>query len=267
MISARPGNIRLFSTDLDGTLLGNPASVQRFAQAWQALPAGRRPLLVYNTGRTVADTRSLVAARALPEPDYIIGSVGTELHDSMYTCGEQFRGQFAAAWDAPAIRRIVAGFAGARAQPPEFQRPFKSSWYWVRARRDELTELETRLRAAGHEVDLVYSCRYFLDIVPRSAGKGPALRWLCQRLHVSLKNVLVAGDTANDCSMFLLPGVRGIVVENALPELHAAVVQREVFVSSASLADGVLEGLVHYGVLDALPTGDGTRQSPELSPA
>jgi hypothetical protein len=37
--------------------------------------------------------------------------------------------------------------------------------------------------------------------------------------------VLVAGDTGNDSSLFLLPRVRGIVVENAQPELIEAVVK------------------------------------------
>lgn len=257
MGTVAPANIRLFSTDLDGTLLGNPAAVQRFAHTWHSIPRGRRPLLVYNTGRTVADTRTLVATRQLPEADYIIGSVGTELHDSLYTCGEHFRAQFTANWNLDAVERVMSEITTARRQPAEFHHPFKSSWYWVRARREEIAEIESRLRDAGIDASVVYSCRYFLDIIPRCAGKGAALRWLCERLHVPLRNVLVAGDTANDSSMFLLPAVKGIVVENALPELLAEVVRREIFVSHSSMADGVLEGLLHYRVIDALPAFDG----------
>ena len=53
--------IKLFSTDLDGTLLGNPEATLRFATAWAALPAATRPLLVYNSGRLVDEVNTASA--------------------------------------------------------------------------------------------------------------------------------------------------------------------------------------------------------------
>src|SRR5690606_38940774 len=91
-------SIRLFSSDLDGTILGNPEAAWRFSEAWQSVPVTRRPLLVYNTGRTVEDTKSIVAARQLPEAEFIIGSVGTELHNSIYNWGNEFCSQFGSDW-------------------------------------------------------------------------------------------------------------------------------------------------------------------------
>ena len=132
----------------------------------------------------------------------------------------------------------------------------------MRAWRDELDELKRRLRAGGIRAHVDYSCRYFLDVVPAGAGKGQSLAWLCKRLNISLGNVLVAGDTASDTSMFLLPGVRGIVVENALPELLAEVVRRQIFVARNSLADGVVEGLEHFGVTAPPRTPAGRPFSP-----
>src|SRR5690606_26835107 len=157
---------RLFSTALDGTLLGNPEAAWRFSERWNALDRGRRPLLVYNTGRTVADTQALVAARDLPEPDFIIGLVGPEMHDSLYIRGAEYRAQFGEGWNAALVDALVAEIPGIRRQPPEFSHPFKSSWYWVRAPRAELEQLEERFRRARLEVAIIYSCRYFLDIVP-----------------------------------------------------------------------------------------------------
>jgi sucrose-6F-phosphate phosphohydrolase len=243
-------SIRLFSTDLDGTLLGNPEAAWRFAETWQSLPAGRRPLLVYNTGRTVADTQSIVSARQLPEPEFIIGSVGTELHGSLYNWGGEFCAQFGRDWDVERIDEIVGSIPGVKRQPgPGHCHPFKSSWFWNRARADELGRLEDQLREAGLQVVVIYSCRYFLDIVPARAGKGRALEWLCQRLGMPTSEVLVAGDTANDSAMFLLADVNGIVVENALPELVAITDARRTYLARQPMADGVLEGLVHFGIV------------------
>ena len=67
----------------------------------------------------------------------------------------------------------------------------------------------------------------------------------------SLDEMLVAGDTGNDRSMFDLPDVRGIVVGNALPELRAiGEGNPRVFNARRTHAAGVLEGLVHWSVLE-----------------
>jgi hydroxymethylpyrimidine pyrophosphatase-like HAD family hydrolase len=96
--------------------------------------------------------------------------------------------------------------------------------------------------------------------VPARAGKGRALAWLCQRLSIAMPEVLVAGDTGNDSAMFQLPGVNGIIVENALPELLAATHGGRTYVARRSMADGVLEGLAHFGVLTSASASVLTRR-------
>lgn len=246
--------IRLFSTDLDGTLLGNPESTQRFKQTWEKLPPETRPLLVFNSGRTVKDTRGLIDARKLPEPDFIIGGVGTQLHDPKQRPElADFGAQFGEGWDLAKVEEIVGATPGIELQPPEFLHPYKSSWYWHRADREKVDALRRRLADAGLQVSVVYSSLRDLDVLPARATKGNALRWLCERLGIPLEQVLVAGDTGNDSSMFLVPGVKGIVVENAQPELFEAVVKLPAFVTTLIMADGVLEGLAHFGVIPEVP--------------
>lgn len=246
--------IRLFSTDLDGTLLGNPESSQRLKETWERLAPENRPLLVYNTGRSLKDTLSLIASRKLAPADYIIGGVGTEFYDARHP-GEvpEFVAQFGEGWNLPLVEKIVGTTPGIERQPPEFLHPYKSSWFLHRASREQINELKQRLAAAGLSVAIVYSSLRHLDVLPARANKGNALAWLCERIGVPFAQVLVAGDTGNDSSMFLLPGVQGIVVENAQPELFEAVVKLPVFVTTKIMADGVLEGLKHFGVIPAIP--------------
>src|SRR3954464_1497453 len=157
MIPSDKPDIRIFSSDLDGTLLGNPESTLRFKQAWEGL-TDARPLLVYNSGRTVRDTRSLVASRRLPEPDYIIGGVGTELHHFHANRDlPEFNAQFGEGWDLAKVEAIMSAMPGVERQPPEFLHPYKSSWYLHRAERAKIEELRRRFTEAGLDVHVIYS--------------------------------------------------------------------------------------------------------------
>src|SRR5580692_13057991 len=92
--------IRLFSPDLDGTLIGNPEASQRFRTAWERIPVRRRPLLVYNSGRLVDDMRRLVIDDVLPVPDYYIGGVGTKMYvDRLDRMLEDVYQHLSAHWD------------------------------------------------------------------------------------------------------------------------------------------------------------------------
>lgn len=246
--------IRLFSTDLDGTLLGNPESGRRFQNAWASLPAAHRPLLVYNSGRLVPDMQRLVAGGLLAEPDFFIGGVGTQIFEVRHGAElDDFAAFLAQAWDRDRIDAIVAAVPGIRRQADEFQHLFKSSWFLDNATPEQLAQLRRALDDTGLETSVVYSSQRDLDILPRRATKGGALRWLCERLQIPITEVLVAGDTGNDSTMFRLPGVRGIIVDNAHPELFEATVDIPIYTARTVLADGVLDGLRHFGVIGRQP--------------
>lgn len=247
--------VRLLATDLDGTLLGNPQSALRFIVAWRGLDPARRPMLCYATGRTVEDTRALVRNGRALEPDAVVGGVGTELWvRGRPELSEQYADHLRASrWDRAAVEELVRALPGARMQPEAAQGPFKSSWFLDGGTGAALEELSRRLVEHGMDARVIYSQGRFLDVLPEKAGKGGALAWLCATLGVPFEQVLVAGDSGNDAGMFHLGGVRGIVVENAAPELFASVVGRPVFRAGGVHAEGLIQGLAHYGVIDAVP--------------
>ncbi|MBI4864416.1 MAG: HAD-IIB family hydrolase, partial [Candidatus Riflebacteria bacterium] len=223
-------SIRLFCADLDGTLVGNPESSRRFRIAWEGLEEGRGPLLCYNTGRLVDDAMSLIGHEGLPVPDYVIGGIGTQIHAPRLERPVPELGRsWASGWDLERIEQVLLGFPGVIRQPPRHLHPYKSSWYLHRATDETVADLRQQLARAGLAVTVVYSSMRDLDVLPLDTDKGKALQRLCEHLDIPLHAVLVAGDSGNDISMFLLPGVRGSVVENAQPELHGAVVGRPTF--------------------------------------
>jgi sucrose-6F-phosphate phosphohydrolase len=217
----------------------------------------------------IQDAREVIPRENLPEPEYIIGGVGTQIHDFRANRDfEDYNEVFGGGWDLRRIEGIMEKIPGVTRQPPEFLHPYKSSWYLNQATAEMIEEIQRKLEEAGLEVCVVYSSSRDLDVLPKRANKGNALQWLCETLGIPVEEALVAGDTANDASMFLLPGVKGIVVENAQPELFEAVVKLPVYYANQILADGVLEGLQHHGVIPRTPSIETTALKPaEIDPA
>ena len=242
--------VRLFSTDLDGTVVGDNAATARFRDFWQSLPDETRPILVFNSGRLIDDQLELMEQVPLPKPNYIIGGVGT-----MLSCRDQpslstaFTASLGQDFEVEKIIRVMSGLDGVTIQTDRYQHGLKSSWYMHDADEAALAHVEERLAENGINARVVYSSSRDLDILPRAADKGAAINWLCDHLEFGLDEAVVAGDTGNDKAMFQLPDIRGIVVANALEELKALGAENiNIFQASETEADGVLQGLKHWTV-------------------
>lgn len=250
MDGRRLRRIRLFCSDIDGTLAGNTDAEARFRDAWLGLAPDRRPLLVLNSGRLIEDQKVFIATTALPKPDIYIGGVGTMIdHAKEPSHTLLYSNSIGAGFDHDQITGALSEMPGITIQPDAYQHAQKSSWYLHDADAATLAIIEEKLASAGIAARLVYSSNRDLDILPDGVDKGSALSWLCRQLGLSHDDVVVAGDTNNDRSMFDLPGTRGIVVGNALAELKAIAGDRaDTYCSTGDMADGVLDGLRHWGL-------------------
>jgi len=246
----------LLVSDLDGTLLGDEEALDRFAGWYETRRANLR--LAYATGRLFDSVVDLVGSTSLPEPDAVIGAVGTEITLCPSGKGVDDWPPHAETWAPDAIRGMLAKLTKLTPQPAEFQTEYKLSYYARDLDARFLVKLHRHLADAGHYVETVYSSNRDLDVLPPAVNKGSALMFLASEWGLRCDRVIVAGDTGNDASMFRA-GFRGIVVNNAQPEL-AALRGAGIYHAKRAYAAGVLEGVQHWldGVVDTRLTAKTT---------
>lgn len=240
--------MRLFSTDIDGTIYDGPESADLFANFWASMRERESPpLLVYNTGRELDDALSLIESTALPVPDYLICGVGTVIfHPEKQSKLEAWNEHLAQEWDFDIVWGTVIEQQKARPQPDSCQNPHKCSWFWEDAEADEIRALVDLIAERGVRAQAIYSSNRDLDFLPVRANKGNAVSWLGQEIGVATKEIVVAGDSGNDSSMYAVDGVRGVLVSNAEAALVEATRKVSPFHASQPCAAGVIEGLKHH---------------------
>ncbi len=235
-------NRYLLISDLDGTLLGDDDALEEFA-AWLA-PRREWMGLVYNSGRFFDSVLQSIESTPLPEPDAVIGGVGSEIR--AFESGQSIGAWLDDCndWQPLRICSLLAEYDEIALQPAEFLSDHKISYYAENAAPELLDELARRLTDAGCCVELLYSSNRDLDVLPRGVNKGTAASYLAAHWSYGSRRVIVSGDSGNDLAMFE-QDFRGIVVANAHGELKR-LGGESVFHAQQPHAAGVLEGLSHW---------------------
>lgn len=228
----------LLATDLDGTFLGG--SPEDKAQLYSWLKQQQPDIsLVFVTGRGLANVQPLLEDPQMPLPDYIICDVGaTVVSGNTLEPVQPLQGAIEQKWPGEAmVRAQLEQVSGLHYQEVPQER--RCSFYY-----DATTPIDVALGIARElGCDVVQSAGKYLDILPAGVNKGSTLVRLLELISYPGAEVLVAGDTMNDRSLYDT-GFKGVVVGLA----EAALLQytlplTHVLQSDKPGAAGIMEGI------------------------
>jgi len=229
------------ATDLDGTFLGGERS-DRLA-LYRAIDADPEARLAFVTGRGVESVIPLLSNPVIPDPDFIIADVGaTILHGGDLTPVQPIQLEIESRWiGAEAVILALREVGGLERQPVPQER--RCSFFLD----DPGLLPEIRARLDHLDCDVLYSAERYLDVLPAGVSKGSTLRRLVELLEMRDEEVLTAGDTLNDLSLFS-QGFRGVVVGESEKALLKATKEIPGVTQARSPgAGGILEAIRQMG--------------------
>jgi len=238
------------ATDLDGTFLAGRQADR--LTLYRALRARDDITLAYVTGRGVESVIPLLRDPLLPTPKYVIADVGATVVDTDGLRPVQpLQGEIDRRWvGVQEVARALGDIPGVvRQRVPQERR----CSFFV----DDVSRVdEVRRRLEELECDVLLSAGRYLDVLPAGVSKGATLRSLASHLDIDDGEVLVAGDTLNDLSMYA-EGFPGVVVGGAERALTNATIDFErVYHAEQVGAGGILEGARAFGTPIATDTAE-----------
>lgn len=255
-----PADIRLISTDFDGTIHEDfahspiPEALQaRFAELQR-----RGVTWVINTGRDLSSLmESLGRAHCRVMPDYVV-TVEREIH-------RHVKGHYQSVepWNSRCVSDHAAIFqehapalAGLMARLEE---RFDATFYddvWspicaIARSNEQMDAIQAELEAFAAAVPALTPVRndVYVRLSHRDYSKGTALQEIQRQLGLTAAQTLAAGDHLNDLPMLRREVAEWLVTPaNGLPPVKAQVAEHGGFLATRRCGDGFLEALERFGL-------------------
>jgi len=267
----------LLCTDLDRTLIPNGSQPESpvAKELFRRLVGHNEVTLAFVTGRHRALIEQAISEFDLPQPEFAIADVGTTIYQidaSGWRQSEVWDAHIAPDWHGLThddLYRLLSVFPELKLQEQEKQNRHKLSFYVpVDLNTRELHgEIDKRLKYGNINANLIWSIDGeagvgLLDVLPSSANKLHAIRFLMRQQGFLDSNTIFAGDSGNDLDV-LMSGIPAVLVANAdaeLKKLTAAAAKDTFYIAkggylgmNGNYRAGIIEGVVHFiPAVDAL---------------
>lgn len=260
----------LLCTDLDRTLIPNgaqaaaPGALALFRQ----LARREDVTLAYVSGRHQALIVQAMREFDLPQTVFAIADVGSTIYQvspAGWRQDEVWSALIAPDWRGLThadLVALLADFPALQLQPPAQQNHHKLSYHLALTEdaHSLMRAVNARLKEAQIQANLIWSIDEaaglgLLDVLPASANKLHAIRFLMQQNGFQEADVLFAGDSGNDLDV-LLSSIPAVLVANADPQVKRQVAdahpdtlylaQGGYLGMNGNYSAGILEGVAHY---------------------
>ncbi len=264
----------LLCCDLDRTVLPNGPQPESPAArpAFRELAKTRELRLVYVTGRSERLLDEAIEQWQIPLPTLAVGDVGTTIFERdgpTWRTMQRWWDEIAPAWrglEAADLAERLGKISGLELQEPERQNRFKLSYYAPSNLDAESLchDISGQLGAMNVRASVIWSVDEtndigLVDVLPESATKLHAVRFVGNHLGIDESRTVFAGDSGNDLPA-LTSGLNAVLVANATPQVrHQAInavtargfrdrlyVAKGAFGLNGNYVAGVLEGLAHF---------------------
>ncbi len=241
---------RLIISDIDNTLIGDAAGLNRFMDMLKS--SHKNVGFAIATGRRIESAVAILKKSKVAMPDIFITAVGSEIHYGKSLIEDRtWRNHLNYFWEPERIRKVLDAMPGLILQEETEQRRYKISYDLERKKAPRKREIIRELRRNRLRVKVIHSHKKYLDILPIRASKGLAVRYLGMKWGLTPERILVAGDSGNDEEM-LTGDVLGVVVGNYSSELKRLHGKPRIYFAEKEYANGIVEGINHYNFFDKI---------------
>lgn len=265
----------LLCTDLDRTLLpnGSQAESSLARKRFCSLTEHPQVTLAYVSGRDQDLIKQAIKDYHIPQPDFVIADVGSsifQIENQSWQRWKSWETKINNDWHEKKpneLQELLNDITELELQEDNKQTIHKLSYYvTLTTNHIELINLiYSQLKIKNIHANIIWSVDEIkniglLDILPASAGKYQAVKFLMSQQGFSLKETVFAGDSGNDLCV-MTSEIQSVLVANANKDVRQLAEQKVINNNQAetlycaqgnylgmngNYSAGILEGIVHY---------------------